>query len=91
MTYYGDESNNKFDLFIDGLKITTPRIQKHSDEFYQMNYELPFDQTKGKNRIAISYKVPDRRNFVNPGDSTIKKDILKFETPKFFGCEVRLK
>jgi hypothetical protein len=91
VTYYGDESNNKFDLFIDGIKITTPRIQKHSDEFYQMNYELPLEQTKGKIRMAISYKVPDRRNFVNPGDTSIKKDVLKFETPKFFGCEVKIK
>jgi uncharacterized protein len=90
-TYYGDESFSEYYLSTDGIKIPTGKIEKHGDEFYTVDYILPFDMTKGKERIGIQFKVPEKKNDVNVGQTTIAKEISKYETPKLFECETRIK
>lgn len=90
-TYYGDESNAEFYLSIDGNKIPTNKIEKHGNEFYTVDYELPFEMTKGKERIGIQFKVQMRRRDVSVGQTTVEKEVSRYETPKLFECETRIK
>ena len=90
-TYYGDESASEYFLSLDGIAIPTKKIEKHGDEFYTVDYELPFDMTKGKDRIGIQFKVPSRKRDVNIGQTTVDKVLSNYETPKFFECETRVK
>ena len=90
-TYYGDESASEYYLAIDGIKIPTNKIEKHGDEFYTVDYELPFDMTKGKERIGIQFKVLEKRSDVSVGQTTVSKETSKYETPKLFECETRIK
>jgi uncharacterized protein len=88
VTYYGNESESMFNLFIDGIKINTPALLKHENGFYSIDYDLPVEQTKGKDRIAISYKVPERKSDVSVGATTVQKEQSRYETPKVFGAEI---
>jgi DUF1680 family protein len=90
-TYYGDESNTQYYLSVDGIKIPTGKIEKHGNEFYTVDYELPYEMTKGKERIGIQYKVEMRKRDVSVGQTTIEKELSKYETPKLFECETRVK
>lgn len=90
-TYYGDESASEYYLSIDGIKIPTNKIERHPDEFYTIDYELPFDMTKGKERIGIQFKVLEKKKDVAIGQTTIDKDVSKYETPKLFECETRIR
>jgi len=90
-TYYGDESPSEYFICIDGIKMNTPKVAKHGNEFYTMDYELPYELTKGKERIGIQFKVPSRRRDVNVGQTTVEKELSKYETPKLFECETLIK
>lgn len=90
-TYYGDESNTQYYLSVDGMKIPTGKIEKHGNEFYMVDYELPYEMTKGKERIGIQYKVEMRKRDVSVGQTTVEKELSKYETPKLFECETRVK
>lgn len=91
VTYYGDESNAEFFLSIDGIKILTNKVEKHGNEFYTVDYELPFEMTKGKERIGVQFKVPSKRRDVNIGQTTLEKEVSRYETPKLFECETKVK
>jgi len=90
-TYYGDESASEYFILIDGIKMPTNKVEKHGDGFYTVDYELPFEMTKGKERIGIQYKVPSRRRDVAIGQTTVEKELSKFETPRLFECETKVK
>ena len=90
-TYYGDESEAEYYLSIDGIHIPTKKIEKHSDEFFTVDYDLPFEMTKGKERIGIQFKVPEKKKDVSVGQTTVEKTVSKYETPKLFECETRVK
>jgi DUF1680 family protein len=90
-SYFGNESNALFGLYIDGIEFKITPIPEHSDGFYYLDYELPFELTKGKERICISYKALDKNKFVSVVDTNAKKEPMRFETPKCFGCEIKEK
>ncbi|MDP4184325.1 MAG: glycoside hydrolase family 127 protein [Bacteroidota bacterium] len=89
-TYYGDESSCVFRLQIDGEPIETQPLMKHEDGFFQIDYQLPFELTKGHKRIAISYAVPEKKA-VTIGATTVEHEKSAYETPKLFSGEVRVK
>lgn len=90
-TYYGDESQTEYYLAVNGIQIPTKKIEKHSDEFFTVDYELPFEMTKGKERVGIQFKVPEKKKDVSIGNTTVEKSFSKYETPKLFECETRIK
>jgi len=51
-------------------------------------YKVAF---KGKERIGIQFKVPEKKKDVSVGQTTVEKTVSKYETPKLFECETRVK
>jgi hypothetical protein len=90
-TYFGDESQSEYHLSIDGIQIPTKKIDKNGDEFFTVDYELPFEMTKGKERIGIQFKVPEKKKEVSVGQTTVEKTFSIYETPKLFECETRVR
>jgi len=88
VTYYGDETDTRFQLKIDGVPFETPELtQKAENDFFQVEYDLPIELTKGKKRISICYAVPHQRE-MEVGETTVEKKEFKYITPKLFGAEV---
>ncbi len=91
VTYYGDETNTQFMLKIDGTAFEIPQLtEKHENEFFQCEYTLPFELTKGKKRVAICYAVSHHRE-VEVGATTVEKKDFKYTTPRLFGAEIVVK
>ena len=90
-TYYGDESASEYYIAIDGIKMPTKKVEKHGNEFYTVDYEVPFEMTKGKERVGVQFKVQMRKRDVAVGQTTLEKEVSKFETPRLFECESRVK
>ncbi|NWF89576.1 MAG: glycoside hydrolase family 127 protein [Ignavibacteriaceae bacterium] len=88
--FYGDESDADFYLSVDGIKIPTKRIDKHSNHFYTVDFELPYELTKEKERIGIQFKVSESKNLSNQ-QSSEDRQTRRFETPKLFECDTRIK
>jgi len=47
--------------------------------------------TQNIERIGIHFKVEEKRSDVSEGNTALAKEISKYETPKLFECETRIK
>ncbi len=91
VTYYGDETHTRYSLKIDGIAFEIPQLtKKDTNDFFQFEYDLPFNLTKGKKRIAIGYAVPQQKE-VEIGATTVEKTKFNYITPKLFGAEILIK
>jgi hypothetical protein len=59
VTYWGSDGGNRvFDVLIDGVKLTTQRLQNNKpDQFYDETYPIPADMTKGKESITVKFQA----------------------------------
>ncbi len=59
VTYWGSDGGNRvFDVLIDGVKLTTQRLQNNKpDQFYDETYPMPADMTKGKESITVKFQA----------------------------------
>lgn len=56
-TYWGEERNKLFDILIDGTKIATQALDGgHPGEFFEIDYPIPADLTRGKNSVLIRFQ-----------------------------------
>ena len=54
LTYIGDDKDRKFDILIDGVKISTEDWKGgKTGKFYDVEYDIPEDLLKGKERITV--------------------------------------
>lgn len=55
--YWGsDIGNREFDVLVDGKKIASQKLEaKHRDQFFDENYVIPAELTKGKNKVAVKF------------------------------------
>ncbi len=91
VTYHGDETATRYTMKIDGVEFTPTALpDKAESGFFEHEYILPFELTKGKKRIAIGYAVPQKKE-VEVGATTVEKKEFKYVTPKLYGAEIRLK
>ncbi len=62
VTYWGSDGGNRvFDILIDGVKLTTQRLQNNKPEvFYDQNYPLPETMTKNKSKITVRFQAQTR-------------------------------
>jgi hypothetical protein len=54
LTYIGDDKNSKFDILIDGVKLTS--VEWHggkTGKFYDNEYPIPAEMVKGKTKITV--------------------------------------
>ncbi len=61
VTYWGSDANNRsFDIFIDGRRIATERLQNNRpNKFYEEIYPLTPDLVKGKQRIELKFQAKE--------------------------------
>lgn len=66
-TYWGmDNRGRTFDIMIDDVKLTTEDLNKYKESrFYNINYEIPVELTKGKSKVTIKL-VPKADNSAGP-------------------------
>jgi hypothetical protein len=55
-TYWGDESNSHFRLIIDGTAIGTERLPAHLPSFFDRNYPIPEELTRGKSSVVVRFE-----------------------------------
>ena len=54
LTYIGDDKDRKFDILVDGIKIATEEWKGgKTGKFYDVEYEVPEDLLKGKEKITV--------------------------------------
>ena len=54
LTYIGDDKNRKFDVLVDGVKISTEEWNGgKTGKFYDKEYALPGELVKGKEKITV--------------------------------------
>jgi len=86
--YYGDETNTRFIMRVDGVPFDIPPVtQKTENDFFHCEYSLPFELTKGKKRISIGYAVPHRQE-LEVGATTVEQKHFEYITPKLFEAEI---
>jgi uncharacterized protein len=57
-TYRGSEGRRRsFDILVEGLKITTQQLEIHPGELFDIEYPLPENLTRGKERINIKFQA----------------------------------
>ncbi len=58
VTYWGGESPEKeFEISIDDKILVTQKINNNKPgEFFEISYQIPQEQTKGKDKVTIKYK-----------------------------------
>jgi DUF1680 family protein len=58
-TYWGDERGERqFDVLVDGQKIATQTLGRvRPGEFYDQEYRIPLEQTRGKERINLKFQA----------------------------------
>ncbi|HEY1213042.1 MAG TPA: glycoside hydrolase family 127 protein [Bryobacteraceae bacterium] len=65
-TYWGDERERSFDILVDNVKVATQTLkQDHPGKFFDVEYPLSLDLTKGKESIRVRF-VPHDRSAVGP-------------------------
>jgi hypothetical protein len=54
LTYIGDDRNRKFDVLVDGVKISTVEWEGGAaNKFYDNEYIIPAELLNGKSRITV--------------------------------------
>ena len=54
LTYIGDDKNRKFDILVDGIKLTTEEWNGgKTGKFYDKEYQLPYELTEGKEKVTV--------------------------------------
>lgn len=68
MTYWGkDNRNSTFHIFVDDTVIATEDINKYKENrFYEIDYNIPIELTKGKKRITFTLKEARENNNIGP-------------------------
>ncbi len=57
-TYWGSDLNRLFDIFVDGEKIATQRVNVNfPGDFFDIDYPIPEELTKGKNKITVNFQA----------------------------------
>ncbi len=61
VTYWGSDANNRvFDVFIDGRRIATERLQNNRpNKFYEEIYPLTRDLVKGKDHVELKFQAKE--------------------------------
>lgn len=66
-TYWGEERNKLFDILVDGTKIATQRLDgSRPGEFFEIDYPIPEELTRGKERVAIRFRPATNRDRCGP-------------------------
>jgi uncharacterized protein len=57
-TYWGsDAGNRQFDVLVDGTQIATQQLERNKpDEFFDVQYALPADLTRGKTSVTVRFQ-----------------------------------
>ncbi|MCX7972977.1 MAG: glycoside hydrolase family 127 protein, partial [Candidatus Aminicenantes bacterium] len=56
-TYWGSDLNREFDIFVDGEKIASQRVNVNfPGDFFEVEYPVPFELTKGKTKITVKFQ-----------------------------------
>lgn len=79
-----EDSTCLYKLEIDGAPFSVPDIFHGKSGIFVSNILLPFTSTQGKSRVAISFKVPDKK------EAEDDKQHSRFETPRLFEAETVL-
>ena len=59
LTYIGDDKGRKFDILIDGVKLTTVDWDGgKTGKFYDIEYPIPAEMINGKSKITIKIDAP---------------------------------
>jgi DUF1680 family protein len=57
-TYIGSEGRSRaFDVLVDGEKIATQRLEIHPTEMFDVEYKLPEQLTRGKQKITVKFQA----------------------------------
>ncbi|MDN5289414.1 MAG: glycoside hydrolase family protein [Mucilaginibacter sp.] len=66
-TYWGmDNRGRTFDILVDGVKLATEDLNQYKESrFYDINYVIPIELTKGKQKITIKL-LPKKDNSAGP-------------------------
>ncbi len=60
-TYWGSDIRRVFDIVVEGKKIATQRLNANAPgRFFEVEYEIPFDLTRGKKKITVRFQAPAR-------------------------------
>lgn len=66
-TYWGEERNKLFDILVDGTKIATQRLNgERPGEFFDVDYPIPADLTRGKTHVTIRFRPSTDRERCGP-------------------------
>ena len=59
LTYIGGDKNRIFDILVDGRLLVTEKLGSDvkGDKFYDKEYKIPVEWTKGKNKVSILVKA----------------------------------
>lgn len=56
-TYWGSDLNRLFDIYVEGEKVATQRVNVNfPGDFFDVEYPLPLALTKGKNKITVKFQ-----------------------------------
>lgn len=68
MTYWGkDNRNSTFNILIDNAVVATEDINKYKEnKFYEIDYKIPLELTKGKKRVTFVLKEARPNNNIGP-------------------------
>ena len=57
-TYRGSEGGNRmFDVFANGEKIAYEALEDHPAELFDVEYALPLQLTRGKDRVIVKFQA----------------------------------
>ena len=58
-TYWGGEGNpRQFDVLVDDQKVASQRLHNdHPDEFFDVEYPVPAELTRGKSRVTVKFQA----------------------------------
>jgi len=57
--YWGSDTGRTFDILIDGGKIATQTVNVNfPGDFFEVEYKIPADLTRGKDKVTVRYEAP---------------------------------
>lgn len=58
-TYWGSDVGRTFDILVDETKIATQTVNVNKPgDFFDVEYRIPGELTRGKNRVTVRFKAP---------------------------------